>query len=348
MIENSGGAAFLQEDHSDRAANLLRIVESFGSHYLSVEKRATVTSFLESSVGGKAPELSAGVAELLGILKSMKDEMQADHDEMSKDEHSAAVAYQEMSDSKGQSLKLLAETILDKQKREGQATLALAEDKDSLDDTNEELANAQKYLKQLQDACETKASQRDTRAKMRNDEITALSEAIEILSSDDATAAGKKATGNEALIAKKTHKSYWALIQKTVTSVSKSTLAKKMPFLKLLAVKSETHVKAASRDLFRDTRPAGVDESAGAATKVVNFMIDNMVEVLHDDDDEHKKEFCFNETHTMTRLQEEKTLLEENLNTSVAEMNEHLTALNAEIKELEDTIDTQDQDVLKA
>merc|ERR1719463_257989 len=104
-----------------------------------------------------------------------------------------------MKEAKSKHLKLLTETMLDKQKREAEATLALAEDKDSLDDTNEELANAQKYLKQLQDACETKAKQRDVRAKMRADEIMALSEAIDILTSDDATDAIKKASGNEPM-----------------------------------------------------------------------------------------------------------------------------------------------------
>merc|ERR1719420_1697481 len=50
----------------------------------------------------------------------------------------------------------------------------------------------------------------------------------------------------------------------------------------------------------------------------------------------------------MTRVQEEKTLLEENLNASIAEMTEDLNGLNAEIKELEETIYQQDQTVLKA
>merc|ERR1719265_117258 len=252
--------------------------------------------------------------------------------------------------------------MLEKQKREGETTLALAEDKDSLDDTNEELANAQKYLKQLQDACETKAKQRDIRAKMRMDEITALSEAIDILTSDDATDAIKKATGNEpTLLAIKhpqPHKSYWALVQKTATLKDKTAAhivqTAKRPLLKLLSIKTATHENAKEdvqdMDLFQMARPAGINKDDPAATKVVNFMIDNMVHQLHNDDvqDEHKKDWCFNETDVMTRVQEEKTVLEENLNASIAEMTEDLGALNAEIKELEDTIYQQDQTVLKA
>jgi uncharacterized phage infection (PIP) family protein YhgE len=109
-IENqaAGGAAFIQGgDDSSNGAELLKIVQEDGK-YLSAEKRQKATSFLENSLSGGTdqPELSAGVAELLGILKSMKDEMQADYDEMSKDEHTAAVGYQEMKESKGKHLKL--------------------------------------------------------------------------------------------------------------------------------------------------------------------------------------------------------------------------------------------------
>jgi len=124
----------------------------------------------------------------------------------------------------------------------------------------------------------------------------------------------------------------------------------KRPLLKLLSVKTETHTKTHERDLFKDTRPAGIDKDGPAATKVVNFMIDNMVEQLHSDDvgDEHKKEWCFNETETMTRVNEEKIVLEDTLNTSIATMTDDFNTLNAEIKELEETIFQQDQTVLKA
>merc|ERR1719213_1393375 len=116
----------------------------------------------------------------------------------------------------------------------------------------------------------------------------------------------------------------------------------KRPLLKLLSLKTTIHET--------DTRPAGIDKDGPAATKVVNFMIDNMVQQLHDDDvdDEHKKDWCFNETDVMARVQEEKILLEENLNTSIASMTEDLGNLNVEIKELEETIYQQDQTVLKA
>merc|ERR1719218_425583 len=49
-------------------------------------------------------------------------------------------------------------------------------------------------------------------------------------------------------------------------------------------------------------------EFADSAGKVVHFMINNMVEVLHNDDvnDEHKKDFCANETESYYQLEQER------------------------------------------
>jgi len=86
------------------------------------------------------------------------------------------------------------------------------------------------------------------------------------------------------------------------------------------------------------------------AQKVVGYLIDGMVKVLHDDDveDEHKKDWCFNETETQTQLQGDKTVFQENLAATIDKQNETLYELAADIKALEKSIYDLDQDVLKA
>merc|ERR1719159_1075339 len=106
----------------------------------------------------------------------------------------------------------------------------------------------------------------------------------------------------------------------------------------------------------RSTDNEELDEDANGpkagsqAVKVVGYLIDGMVKVLHDDDvdDEHKKDWCFNETQTQTKLQEEKTLFQENLAATIDKQNETLYELAADIKALEKSIYDLDQDVLKA
>merc|ERR1719393_895058 len=102
--------------------------------------------------------------------------------------------------NKEKHLKLLMETIMDKEKREGEMALSLSQDQDALEDAETELDNAQKYLKNLKSQCANREKTRDVRAKMRADEITAISEAINILSDDDALDAFKQAKGGAAML----------------------------------------------------------------------------------------------------------------------------------------------------
>merc|ERR1719316_78497 len=105
-----------------------------------------------------------------------------------------------MKTNKEKHLKLLWETLMDKEKRVGEMALSLSQDKDALEDAETELENAQKYLKNLKSQCANREKTRDVRAKMRADEITAISEAINILSDDDALDAFKQAKGGAAML----------------------------------------------------------------------------------------------------------------------------------------------------
>merc|ERR1719335_1576114 len=112
--------------------------------------------------------------------------MAADLADITKTEHTDAVAFADMKDSKMQQIHSLAESIIDKTKREGGLALSLAQSKDALEDAEVENGNAQKYLNSLSDECATKAADMATRAEMRTKELSAVSEAIKILNEDDA------------------------------------------------------------------------------------------------------------------------------------------------------------------
>merc|ERR1719314_58722 len=90
-------------------------------------------------------------------------------------------------------------------------------------------------------------------------------------------------------------------------------------------------------------------EAGSQAVKVVGYLIDGMVKVLHDDDvnDEHKKDWCYNETNTQTQLQEDKTVFQANLEETIAKQNDTLHMLEEDIASLEKSIFDLDQDVAK-
>jgi len=74
------------------------------------------------------------------------------------------------------------------------------------------------------------------------------------------------------------------------------------------------------------------------------------VETLHNDDvnDEHKKDFCANETVSFEQLYEDKQTEQAELEKSIEVLTDEIEQLHADIKLLEEQINTNDQNVLKA
>merc|ERR1719316_2654177 len=145
-------------------------------------------------------EPSAGVAEIVGILKSMQDEMVKDLSEATETEKQAALGFGQLKDAKEAEIKVAGEAITAKEKRTAGLALSLVQDKNSLDDATDENTDATKYLADLKEQCATKMKERDMRKKMRNDEIAAISEAVKILTDDDALDVFKKAVPSASLI----------------------------------------------------------------------------------------------------------------------------------------------------
>merc|ERR1719316_373507 len=282
------------------------------SRYLNPKKRNEVVSFLEQSQSGRANEPSAAASEIIGMMKAMQDEMKSDLADMRKTETDDQNAFNDMKENKLDHLGNLMKMLSDKQKRSGELALSLSEDKDALEDTNTELTNATKYLAALVASCEQRRKDRDMRNKMRTEEIAAISEAIKILTDDDALEVFKKAVPSASLVQQPMHAmDTWDFLQ---TASTQKTLAR-----------------------LRAHQPDDVTKNAGAAAKVVDFMIDNMVEVLHEDDvnDEHKKEWCANETTVMHQLEEDKSALTEELTKKLEVLDNELATLTMEIEDLD-------------
>merc|ERR1719456_1534157 len=115
--------------------------------------------------------------------------------------------------------------------------------------------------------------------------------------------------------------------------------------MKLLLLTVSGQEKALEKE-----EPGGTGEHYEGAAKVVDGMIDNMVHVLHDEDveDEHKKDWCSNETEVTEKLNTEKQALVEKLKADLASMGDALDSTNADIKTLEETIAALDKSVHEA
>merc|ERR1719454_1472037 len=150
--------------------------------------RRNVMSFLEQS-GDYVPQSG----QIVGILKAMKDEMEASLKEAIADEEKAIAGFGDLKASKNKEIEVATEAIETKTSRSGELAVSVVQTKDALEDTQVEVADTQKFIAQLESECATKEKEWAVRQKMRAEEISAISEAIGILNDDDALDVFKKA-----------------------------------------------------------------------------------------------------------------------------------------------------------
>merc|ERR550537_1284085 len=150
--------------------------------------RQSATAFLEEN-SDYAPQSG----QIVGILKAMKDDMEAELKEAVEDEAKAVAGFGDLKASKEKEIEMATEAIETKMGRAGELAVSVVQTKDALEDANEEAAETAKFQATLEKDCATKEKEMAERTKMRNMEITAISEAIGILNDDDALDVFKKA-----------------------------------------------------------------------------------------------------------------------------------------------------------
>merc|ERR1719388_583631 len=183
LEKGMGGAALLQMPSGSR---LRKIVESYPN--VDASDRRDVVAFLQEN-GDYAP----ASGQIVGILKAMKDDMEAELKEAIETEEKAVAGFGDLKASKEKEIEMATEAIESKTARSGEVAVSIVQGKDSLQDATVELADTQKFLAQLASQCATKEKEWAARQKLRSEEIAAISDAISILNDDDALDVFKKA-----------------------------------------------------------------------------------------------------------------------------------------------------------
>lgn len=316
-----GGAALMQMPHINHLRRMFGVTP-----YLSSEERSQILAFLDQGsddADGESAQAS-GSGEILGMMKQMKEEMEKDLAQLQADEKSAAESFGEMKASKEQEIDVNEKAVISKDKRIGALALSLSEGKHALEDAQEELANAQKFKANMKEDCANKAKERDMRAKMRTEEIAAIGDAIKILNDDDALETFSKAKGSFVQEPTRTYDAFMQLAAKV-------------------------HVKKGAGKMFlhaaNGETQRGPSDSKDEAVKLVSGMINGMVSVLHDQDvgDEHKKEWCVNETAVVGKLEAEKKDTVTKTGTAIEEQTDQIATLAEEIKGLTAKINELDK-----
>jgi hypothetical protein len=185
LEKGMGGAALLQLPEGNA---LRKIIDNYPK--MDPMDRRSAQAFLEeSSSSDYAPQSG----QIVGILKAMKDDMEAELKEAIAEEEKAVAGFGDLKASKEKEIEMATEAVETKMARSGELAVSVVQTSDALEDEKDELASTQKFLGQLQSQCGTKEKEWAERSALRAQEVAAISDAIGIMNDDDALDVFKKA-----------------------------------------------------------------------------------------------------------------------------------------------------------
>jgi septal ring factor EnvC (AmiA/AmiB activator) len=306
-----GMSGFLQTS----SASVLRSLSV--SMEMSSVDREMLASFLSSKTG-----YAPASGEIVGILKTMDDEMKADLASATANEEAAIKSFEGLVAAKTKEINALTKSIETKTARVGEIAVKTAEMENDLEDTKEDLEESKKFLADLDVNCEKKKKEWAGYKKMQAQELLALADTIKVLNDDDAL----------------------ELFKKTLPSGASS-------FLQIQVTDKSQRNKAIQA--LRESKDPRVDLLAVALRggkvgfgKIIK-LIDELVATLtkEGEADTEKKEWCESE---IDKTEDDKKVLQNeisDLETAIDDAKEQITTLKAEIEALDDGIRALDKEV---
>merc|ERR1719248_397323 len=129
---------------------------------------------------------SAKETAIFGILKQMKETFESNLSSSQKEEMQSQTAYDDLKSAKETEIKAGEDQSDTKTQELADTDEKLAQAKQDLDDTRMSLDADQAFLLNLKETCQMTDQEFEERTKTRQEEIQAVSQALAILSSDDA------------------------------------------------------------------------------------------------------------------------------------------------------------------
>merc|ERR1719456_1807543 len=123
----------------------------------------------------------------------MLDDMQKSLAEETSEETAAVAGFADLKSAKSKEIAVASAAIESKTAQSGELAVLAAQGKNALEDSEAELADTQKYIASLKVSCGEQQKAWTARQAARATEVSAISEAIDILNDDDALDVFKKA-----------------------------------------------------------------------------------------------------------------------------------------------------------
>jgi len=350
-IEKGMGGAALMEFLGPSAFK--KIKRAIGSFQGTTDGgRQAVTSFLQ----GETP----GSAEILGMLKSMKDELSRDIASLEKSEAASVAGFTDMKASKEKEIEFADESIESKKERVGTLAVDVVKNKDLVEDSAAEAAAARKFAATLDKQCAAKKAEWAEACKMRAEEVAGIGEAISILTDDDALDTFKKTLPAAAFVqGPSAVPSGYSGHRNMFTGEMTFLQARQKPAQRLQKAQALISQASASNTvsglglMFFTLRSKMrlAEGSQGAVDFSEIFkMIDEMIAILTKDnkDDATQKDFCIAE---LTKTEAEKAATDDKLNSlaaTISEVTDGIATTQEKITSLEESIANTNKDVAEA
>merc|ERR1719329_1842648 len=146
-----------------------------------------ITGLVEQPSGNAAGASSynAQSSQIFGLLNSMKEEFERDLSTAQKQELNAEVSFQKLKSAKVSEIMEAGKSLEEKTAELSDTHQRVAQAKEDTELTNDQIANDTKFLKDLDERCAKADEEYALRQKTRNEEMMAISETINIITSDE-------------------------------------------------------------------------------------------------------------------------------------------------------------------
>jgi septal ring factor EnvC (AmiA/AmiB activator) len=289
---------------------------------MSSVDREMLTSFLAGK-GGYAP----ASGEIVGILKTMHDEMSADLKSATDDENAAIAAFDSLVTAKNKEVNALSRAIESKMTRVGDLGVKIAQMKNDLEDTIEDKGESEKFLRDLAGNCEKKKKEWAEYKKMQGQELLALADTIKVLNDDDALELFKKTLPGSAS----------SLMQVKSTNV-------------VIRKKVLSHLQKLNLNDPRVDFLALALRGGKVGFEKIIQMIDKLTHELKVEqaEDDAKKDYCNTELDKAEDNKKVQQQEQADLETAIEDATESIANLKTEIEALDDGIRALDKEVAEA
>jgi len=348
-IDAVAGAIAVLKKQSGATAQAAALIQVRSQKMVPEEAKSALSAFLQGTQASAGPDemlfrsapeaagyesQSGGVIEM---LEKLQDEFVTKKTDLEKEELTAQHGFEQIMQQLTDNIEKASQEISRKTKRRAETEEAKAQNEADLAQTTADRDEDQTYLSDLNLLCEQKATDLASRQALRQGEIDALSQAIEIIGGNAVKGSGEKHLPAASLL----QKASFAQLRSAVQSpVQQQAIA----FLTERAKTSGSRILSQAADLV----------AANPFVKVKKMIKDLIVKLMEEAtaETEHKG-WCDTELGTNKIMREERTAdvneltaQIEDLTAEIAQLTQDLADNAAAVKELEDAMAKATEDRL--